>query len=227
MPGIKHHTQTDESNDARYTFSETAWEEDHDVDDSSIAQAKVVPDIQVITGPGWADPNGSGPFVLQFNSGANKGRLCWYNGTVWSYIWGGNCRIEEFALASGTIGVRDIVSLSIDVWGTATPTAMQHNGPFMYSDRRGLGVALANCGTLGAVFPVLVSGRMQLVSNGVIEAGLVIVGDYAGKAVQLADQSVNESGFGAYTAYYSRHIGIALTRAGSANALFWALIGTN
>ncbi len=224
MAGIKHHTQTIESNNAGYAFSATAWEEEHDVDDSSIAQSKVAPDIQVIAGPEWADPTGSGPFAMQFNSGANKSRLCWYNGTVWTYVWGGNCHIQQCLLGFGTVGVRDLCYVSTSWAGTLTPKASRIDGTFTASACPGFGVALATQTVTDALFPVLVHGRMQLLAGGAIEAGMAIVGGLGAKAYQMVDQDVYESLTNNYYTYQSRRIGIALTTAGSANALFWALV---
>lgn len=228
MVGIKHHTTTAVGNNSDYDVSADAWEEEHDIDDAGIPQAKIAADIQVIDGPAWETPSGTGPFAIQYNTALELSRVCWYDGTVWDYAWGGNCRIEEFEVLSGTVGVRDCFAIGTSRTGTEIPAGTRGTQDYNMSSGtlgpRYIGICLGNAGS-GETVPVLVSGRILMYGGGGITAGGAVSGaDASARPLVMADQPVNEAGSGNYRIYYSRRIGVALTRCTGAGAAFWLLV---
>ncbi len=228
MTGIKHHTTTENANDPEYDVSATAWEEEHDIDDAGIPQAKIAADIQVIAGPAWSTPSGSGPFAIQYNTSLDLSRLCWYNGTVWDYAWGGNCRIEEFEVLSGTVGIRDCFAIGTSRTGTEIPAGTRGTQDYNLGSGtlgpRYVGICLGNAGS-GETVPVLVAGRILMYGGGMITAGLAVSGaDGSARPLAKADQAINEAGSGSYKIYYSRRIGVALTRCAGPGSPFWLLV---
>lgn len=66
---------------------------------------------------------------------------------------------------------------------------------------------------LGAMCPVLTSGKVKVVANGAITRGKAVCSAADGKVTQFVDQPVNEGGAATYTIYYNRKLGTALESA--------------
>ena len=62
--------------------------------------------------------------------------------------------------------------------------------------------------------PVLIRGRVKVAAGGAIARGKAVMGaDSSKRVLELADQSVDESGTSGYTIYYNRKLGTALETA--------------
>lgn len=66
---------------------------------------------------------------------------------------------------------------------------------------------------LGAMCPVLTSGKVKVVANGAITRGKAVCSAADAKVTQFVDQPVNEGGAATYTIYYNRKLGTALESA--------------
>jgi len=84
-----------------------------------------------------------------------------------------------------------------------------------------IGVALKDTPN-GDIVPVCLHGVCKVKAGAAITRGKAVKSDANARAVELADQAVNEGGTNTYTIYYARKVGIALQSAAAADD--WILV---
>ena len=89
------------------------------------------------------------------------------------------------------------------------------------ADSDPIGVALKDVES-GEGVPVCIHGVCKVKAGGAISRGKAVKSDGSARAIELADQTVDEGGTATYTIYYARRAGIALQAAAAADD--WILI---